>query len=103
MSDFVRDDIRLGEITRRAEPLVELAEERQVEVHLAIRGAVERSHFRPTDAAGRLGGAVEQHEHGRYVCLTTLPEDLAPGVLSIAEHDRDEFRLRVVIANAGRP
>ena len=46
MPDLVRDDVGLGEVARRAEALIELLEEREVEIDLAVGGAVERPHRR---------------------------------------------------------
>src|SRR5215510_4554289 len=103
MADFVRDDIGLCEVAGSPEPLVELAEERQVEIHLAIRGTVEGSNLRPTDATARLSGAVKQHEHRRHVRLAALTEYLAPRVLSIGKDDGDELCLRIVLGDTGRP
>ena len=43
MADLVRDNVRLREIARRAEAVVQLLEKRRVEVELPVGRAVERS------------------------------------------------------------
>ena len=43
MADFVRDDVRLREIARRAKPLRQVTEETQIDVDLVIPRAIERS------------------------------------------------------------
>src|SRR5690349_4315788 len=99
----MRDHVRLCEIAWSAEPLGELAEEREVEVHLAIGGAGEGSNFRTADAACGLSRAIEQHEHGGHIRLAALTERLAPRVFGVGKHDRNELRLRIVVADAGCP
>src|SRR5262245_54237415 len=99
----MRDDIRLCEVAGSAEPLVEVAEEREVEVHLPIGGAVEGSNLGPPYSARRLSGAIEQHEDRRHVRLAVLTEYFTPRILGVGQHDRDELCLRVVVADAGRP
>src|SRR5262249_15124979 len=76
--DFMRHDVRLREVAGSAKPFLEFAEKREVEVDLAIGGAVERSNLRPAEAARGLSGAVEQHEHWRHVRLPALTEYVAP-------------------------
>src|SRR5688572_31266634 len=51
MSDFVRNDVGLREVARRAESLIEVPEEGEVEIHLPIVRAIERPHRRLSDAA----------------------------------------------------
>jgi hypothetical protein len=96
----VRDDICLREISGGAELLIELAKEGEVEIYLAVDGAVERPDFRAPDAARRLRCAVEQHQDGRHVGLATLAENLAPRLFRIGEHDGNEFCLRIPVAHA---
>src|SRR5438105_5903382 len=102
VTDFVRDDVGLREVAGRAEALVELAEEGEIEIHLPIGGAVERPNLGASDAARRLRRAVEEHQHGRHVRIAALTEDLAPRVLGVGEHLRNEVCLRVIVADAGR-
>ena len=61
MTDLVRDHVGLREVARRAEALVELAEERQIEIELVIGRAIERpaAADEPPHADCT---AVEQHE-----------------------------------------
>ncbi len=43
MADLVGDHVGLGEVSWRAEALIQLAEEREVDVELVIARAVERA------------------------------------------------------------
>lgn len=52
VADFVCDDLGLGELARGAEPRVEFGEEGEVQVHLAITRAIERTHGGLAHAAG---------------------------------------------------
>ena len=67
MPHLVGDDVGSREVTRRAEALGELLEERQVEVDLAVARTVERTHCGLAHTARRLGGIGEQDEHWRLV------------------------------------
>src|SRR5687768_7487853 len=51
MPHLVRDYVRSGEISRRAEALIELPEERQIEINLAIGRAVKGPARRRSTAA----------------------------------------------------
>ena len=65
MADFVRDDVRLREVARRAEAAIELAEEAQVDIDLLIGRTVERSdrrRRRRRTPTARLG---EEHQARR--------------------------------------
>ena len=55
MADLVRDDVRLGEVALRGELGFELPEEREVDVHLVVGGAVER----PRGGGGRAAAGVD--------------------------------------------
>ena len=57
MADFMRYDIGLREITRRAKPFRELGKEPEVQVDLPVCRAIERSRRRLGRAAGRPRGA----------------------------------------------
>ena len=71
VSDFVRQHVRLGEVARRAEPLLELTVEAQVDVDLARGRAVERPCRRPCDSASlRIDPVREEHDGGWLVPIT---------------------------------
>src|SRR5690349_13839556 len=67
VTDLVGNDVGLREISRRAEAFVELLEEGEIEVDLAIRRAIKGSHCGLPEPACRPGGTREQHEDGRLV------------------------------------
>ena len=73
MADLVGNDVGLREIARRAEPRIEVAEERQVQIHLPVVRAVERPHRRLADAAARLCGVGEQHQSRLLVVGAVVP------------------------------
>ena len=100
MADFVADHIRLREVARTAETR-EIREERGVEIHAAIGRAIERSDRGRRVAAGRLHGAVEQRELGRFVTPAGGREDLAPDILGAAE-DRGHELARLVVGRERR-
>ena len=85
MPDFMRHDVGLREVTWRTEPLVQLAKERQIQVDVAIRGAVEGARLGAPEAASRRRLALEEHEGWRHVRLAAHAENLAPRVLGVGE------------------
>ena len=86
VADLVRDDIRLREITRRAEPAIQLVKEGEIDVDLAIGWAVEGSHGGRVRPACRLDRVGKQDQRRLLVALVRLREDLRPGVLRVGEH-----------------
>src|SRR5262245_45897543 len=96
MADLVGDDVGLREVSWCAESIIEFPEEGQIEIDLAVAGAVERAHGRLTEAAGGLRGASEENEHRRFVLFAALCEHTSPRHLCVAEHNTHEFGLRVV-------
>ena len=95
MAHLVGDDVRLREVPRRSEALVELPEEREVDVDLAVLRTVEGPHRRLTHAARRRRRLAEQHEPRRRVASARVREDPPPGVLRVREDHRDELALGI--------
>src|SRR4051812_14947283 len=91
VADFVRDHVRLREIARRMEAVLEIAVERKVDVQLLVVRAVERPHRRLAGAAGRARHAVVEYQRRRPVLPARLLEDARPDVLAAAEHAGDEL------------
>src|SRR4051812_24308162 len=56
MSDFVRNDVRLREVARRAEALVQFSKKTEIQIDLRIRRTVERPDGRRAHPARRLDG-----------------------------------------------
>ena len=97
MADLMRDDIGLGEVAWRFEPVLQLLVEVEVDIDLLVVRAVERAHLREPDAAGRAHAAAEQHELGIAIALAIAREDVPPDVLGVAENHRHEA-LEIVLA-----
>ena len=81
VTDLVRDHVRLREIARRAEPPLELSEERQVDVHLAVRRAVERPDRRRVESARRGDLVREQHQRRQLILAPHARQLRTPDVL----------------------
>ena len=62
VAHLMRDHIGLGEIAGRAELVLHVLVEGEVDVDLLVARAIERAHGRLRHAAGRLHEAGEQHE-----------------------------------------
>ena len=77
VADLVRDDVGLGEVAGRPEPVAQIAVERQIDVELPVAGTVEGPDRRLGEAAGRVDGAAEQHEPRLLVLPAHLAEELA--------------------------
>ncbi|MNS97642.1 hypothetical protein D3C72_1319830 [compost metagenome] len=102
VTDLVRDDVRLRELARCAELVLQGVVERQVDVDLLVARAVERPHGRLAGAAGRGRGTAEQHEPGRLVAAAALAEEIGPDHLGVLQHGGDEGRLAVAGGWLGR-
>src|SRR4030095_16113717 len=81
MTDLVGDDVGLREVSGNSESLIELPEEGQIEIHLAVGGAIERSHCGLAQATRRLRGVGEEDEHWGLVPPAALPKHSAPPCL----------------------
>jgi hypothetical protein len=86
MSDLVRDDVGLGEVTGGAEASFEIAES-QIDVHLLIERAIEGTHGRLGKPAIRLHGVGEEHELGVPIAFAALGKPRMPGALYIIEDE----------------
>src|SRR5689334_11812845 len=83
MGELVSEDVGLGKIPRRAETILQLAEEPEIEVDLVVGGTVERTGGRLREAARRVDRVAEQHRLGPIVAAA---EQLLPRTLGIV-HD----------------
>jgi hypothetical protein len=104
--DLVRDHVRLGEVAGRAEPIAQLAEEIEVDVHLAVGRAVERSHGRGRGTAAGVHLAREQVQPGVPVLAPRLLELGRPHRLRVLGQELDEgglLGLGLVRDLVGRP
>ena len=96
VTDFVRDHIRLGEVTGGSVAGFQIVVESEVDVYLPVQRTIERSRSRLAGTAGGRCRAGEEDELGILVLAPALFEDSAPGVLGVREHLRDEHGHLVV-------
>ena len=92
MSDFVRDDVALREIARRAEAFVEHAVESEVDVDATIFRAIKRTARAARVSAARSGLIREEDELRLFVSAAHFLEELIPDVLGIGQNDGNELR-----------
>src|SRR6266581_1502133 len=96
MPDLVGNHVGLRElaglaVVAAAEPALQVAEERGVEIDAPIVRAIERPHGGARGAAGRAGRAGEHHQGGRLVVPAGLTENVAPFRFGAAQHRGDEL------------
>jgi hypothetical protein len=92
MTDLVREHIRLREIARRAEALLQLFVKGEIDVDLLVFRTVERSRGRLRVAARGVGGVAEKHQLGVAVRRARLlREDVLPRLLCVVEDEGDEL------------
>src|SRR5712692_2618283 len=96
VTDLVGDHVSLGELARlavvaAAEPALQVAEERRVEIDPLVVGTIERPHGGARGAAGRARRAGEHHQRGRPVAPALLLQQIPPYRLGAAEHGRHEL------------
>ena len=92
MSDFVRDNVSLREVSGRAEAFVERSIESKVDVNAPILRAVERSTGAAGESASGPGLVREEHELRLFILAAHLPEELMPGVLGVGEDNANKLR-----------
>jgi hypothetical protein len=95
MAHLVSDDVCLREITRGAEPILQIAEEGGVEVDLLIGRTVERPGRRLRHSARGIHGAGEEHEPWLLVLAAHVAKEHAPRVLRVGQHRGHEFLHRI--------
>src|SRR4051812_23075367 len=93
MTNLVCNNIRLGEITRRAEALLQLGEEAEVDVNILVVRAVERTRRRAGGSAAGIDAVCEKCERRLWIILAHFLEDFSPGVLVISQYRSDEGAL----------
>ncbi len=98
VAELVRDHVGPREVAGGAELLLQLVEEGEVEIDLAVAGTVERADRRRRRPAGGLRAIVEEDDHRRLVRRAALGEDLRPGRVDLARDDVDELS-GVVLGN----
>ena len=81
MPDLVGDHVGLRELASlagiaAAEPVLQIAEERGVEVNALVVGTIERAHRGARGAAGRTGRAGKHHQGGRAIPAAFLLEPI---------------------------
>src|SRR5690348_1390146 len=87
MSDLMRQNIGLREISGRAETSLQLIVKTQVDINLLVVRTVERPSRRLCHAAGRVDGIAEQHELGMTIRSSLLLKDLGPRALRVVENE----------------
>src|SRR5262245_34624557 len=97
MTDLMRNHVSLRHVSRRAEAVLEVLVEIEVDIDLLVIGAIERTHLRHTDPASGTDAAAEQDECGIAIALPIAAEEVAPDVLGIGENDGHEL-LEIVFA-----
>src|SRR6516164_3419540 len=98
MADFMGNHIGLGEVTGCLKTLAQIAVEREIDINLLIRAAVEGTCRRLGESAGRLDGIREKHQGRLLVGAAGRLEDLAPRPLGAPEHPRDELPHLVLLS-----
>src|SRR5712691_5029593 len=96
VTDLVGDHVSLGELARlavvaAAEPALQVAEERRVEIDPLVVGTIERPHGGARGAAGRARRAGEHHQRRWPVAPALLLQQVPPYRLGAAEHGRHEL------------
>ena len=100
MTDLVADDIRGREVAGTAHAR-EFVEERGVEIHAVVAGAIERTGRCAGVAASGLDGTAEQRELRRLIGLTRLGRNSAPHTSSVLPSTRATKSLASSLAVSG--
>src|SRR5882724_4876005 len=101
MSNFVGEDVGFGKFSGGAEAVLQFVVEAEIDVDLFVLGTVERTGGGLRRAAGGTVGVAEQDQLGVAVGNALLRQDLAPGVLSVVQDERDEVDQGLFLRVAG--
>src|SRR5262245_41282529 len=95
MTDLVGDHISFGEFAGFAgaatEALLDVTEERGIEINASIVRAVERTHRRLREAATALDNARIKPKARHAISLPALLENFLPGVLRVPQYRGDKI------------
>ncbi len=89
--DLVCDDVCLRKVAGRSEAIRQQPVEVEINVDVAVAGAIERTNSCLGGAAGGLNGAGEEDQLGLIVVAAAPGKQVAPGVFGIGEDDRNEI------------
>src|SRR5262245_55430289 len=101
MTDLMRDNVGLRHVSWRAEAVLEVLIEVEVDIDLFVEGAIKRTHLCHADAASGTRSATEQNECGIGIALAITGEEVSPNVFGIGKHHGHEL-LEIVFARGPR-
>src|SRR5215207_8776097 len=100
MTNFVRDDIRLREISRCTELAAQLFIKGEIDVNLLVSGTIEWTNSRAGKSARRAHLVREEHERWLAILSTVFPKHVSPNVFRLRQHHPNEllqlFLLRIL-------
>src|SRR5919205_1596431 len=91
MSDFVRDDVRLREISRRFELSSQLFIKREIDVNLFITRTIEWTNSRTRNSTRRLHSIGKEHERWLAILPPVLAKHVSPNILRLRQDHRDKL------------
>jgi hypothetical protein len=95
MTDFVRDDVSLREISGRSEALAQLAVEAEIDVDPAVARAVKGSGRRLGEAACGFHRVAEEHQVRVFVGFSQRRQNPTPHRLDVVQHEGNELHHRL--------
>jgi hypothetical protein len=98
VADLMGNHIGLGEIAGDRKARGHFIEELQIEIHLPVARAIERTDRRIGEAAGRADATAKEHQRRVAILLAGLLEQRAPSIFGIAQNRLNEGDLRIVAA-----
>ena len=86
MSDFMRDHVRLRELTGGSEALAQFVEEAEIEIHFFVLGTIEGPGRRLGGSAVGIGDVAKQDQLGVTIGGSVLGKYPIPGLLRVIEY-----------------
>src|SRR6267154_4479626 len=90
VAEFVRDDVRFREFTRRSKSPRQLVEKSQIEIDLAVAWTIERTGRRLCRAARRLDRIAEEHDTRPLIAAVQCLRPHALYVVGDGVHEVDQ-------------
>src|SRR6185369_1872343 len=91
MSNFMRDHVRLREISGRLELASQLFIKREIDVNLFITRTIEWSNSSACDSTRRLHPIGKEHERWLSILPSVLAKHVSPNIFRLRQHHSDKL------------
>src|SRR5262249_37538305 len=91
MTDFMRDHISAGKLSRCVQLSLHILVKAEIDVHLFVPRTIKRTHRRIAEAARRFGAAVVEDQRRLAIFFAHLSEQIAPDGFGVVKDYSRKF------------